>query len=534
MIKLKKIYQKTSKQTQNKLQEIFNSIDFDFNNLYSIADNKSKKRIDTYIDEWEDKGLLTGNFETLARNIKNRTRVKNSEILELLIYGAYIEEQNKLKEPELNTFKEVANYYYQEGQKEVNKTLSKKKIVSVIPDAIFLALMSMPNSKGYIWNEYIETMMKYNADQIYRQATIDLQQQKQLDITNDIYQNLIKRQQSSKLNINEDKISGDVDLTLIGINNQAKIKGIYSFDEKAKCKFVSVEDEATTKMCRSLDGQEFYIHDWNEFERYSKSNDSIRKYKCYGLVSGLNLPPINDGFHWCRSTIIYQIIDNNFVELEQNKNYDLFDNIYENEIKKHNINRLNIKHIDKKALKDILSNMEKVHKDFPQIKNKIKQIKEVKVSSRAGISIEPQTDGTYIMEININAFRDKNIAKKMYANDVKTNYHPKNGTYKDMGIHEAGHMVLNEILKKKYINQNALVTDWNNNITSQKIVSQAFNNLKISGIMQKRKALKEISMHAVKFNSNETIAEAFVDYYTNKNKATRLSKEIIDIMKGMI
>lgn len=187
----------------------------------------------------------------------------------------------------------------------MNKTLKKKKKVSVISDAIFLALIDMPNSKGYVWNEYIETIIKYNADQIYRQATIDLQQQKELDITNDIYQNLIKRQQNSKLNINGDKISGDIDLTLIGINNQAKVEGIYSFDKKAKCKFISVEDEVTTKMCHSLNGQEFYIHDWNEFERYSKSNDCIKKYRCYGLVTGLNLPPINDGFHWCRSYIVY-------------------------------------------------------------------------------------------------------------------------------------------------------------------------------------------------------------------------------------
>lgn len=147
MIELKKIYNKVSKQTQNRLQEIFDSIDFDFNNLYSITDNKTKTRINTYIEEWQDEGLLTGYFGTLAKNIKNRTRVKNSEILELLIYGAYIEEQSKVEEKELNTFKDVANYYYQQGQEEVNKTLNKKKIVSVIPDAIFLALMNIPNAK---------------------------------------------------------------------------------------------------------------------------------------------------------------------------------------------------------------------------------------------------------------------------------------------------------------------------------------------------------------------------------------------------
>ena len=156
------------------------------------------------------------------------------------------------------------------------------------------------------------------------------------------------------------------------------------------------------------------------------------------------------------------------------------------------------------------------------------------MSDKAGINVGPQTDGTYIMEININAFKDKDIAKKMYENDVKTNYHPQNSSYKDMGIHEAGHMALNEILRKKYINQNALATDWNNNITAQEIVNEAFENLKINDIMQKRKSLREISTHAVKYNANETIAEAFVDYYTNKNNARTLSKEIINVMKGMI
>ena len=273
--------------------------------MYKIANHNTKKMINTYIEELEDKGLLTGYFGTLAKNIKNRTRVKNSEILELLIYGAYIEEQKKLEEPELNIFKDVANYYYQKGQEEVNKTLKKKKIVSVIPDTIFLAMIAIPNAKGYVWKDYIEAITKYNADQIYRQTTIDLQQQKELDITNDIYQNLIKRQQTSRLNINGNKISGDVDLTLIGINNKAKLEGIYSFDDKAEVRFVSIEDEKTTKMCRSLDGQRFKVHDWNEFERYSETNGRVTKYKCYGLISGLNLPPINDHFHWCRSYIIY-------------------------------------------------------------------------------------------------------------------------------------------------------------------------------------------------------------------------------------
>lgn len=301
---LKKTYNKVSKQTQNRLQEIFDSFNITIDILYSIADTKSKRKIDTYIEEWKDKGILEGYFGMLANNIYRRTRVKNSEILELLIYGAYIEEQNKLQETELNTFKDVANYYYQQGQKEVNK----KKKASVIPDAIFLALLAMPNVKGWTYDMYIQTMLKYNADQIYRQALINLQQQKELEIDSGVFQNIIKKQQNTRLTVNGNKISGDIDLTLIGINNMAKVEGIAMEDDNAKVMFLANIDGKETEMCHSLNNQKFYINKENEFDRYygeTQKNLSIRRIKCKGLVLGLNLPPISHHFHYCRSAIQY-------------------------------------------------------------------------------------------------------------------------------------------------------------------------------------------------------------------------------------
>lgn len=143
MQKLKTIYQRTTKQTQNRLQELFDTFNFTSENIYNIADNKTKKRINTYIEQWKEQGLLKNNsyFTVLANNIYKRTKVKNSEILELLIYSAYIEEQNKLEEQEKKIMYEDANYYYQEGVKEVDK----KKKPSLIPMALFLALLDQPN-----------------------------------------------------------------------------------------------------------------------------------------------------------------------------------------------------------------------------------------------------------------------------------------------------------------------------------------------------------------------------------------------------
>ena len=526
MRELKKIYNKISKQTQNRLQEIFNSIDFDYKGLYEIVNNKTKKRVNTYIEEWKDKGLLKGYFGMLANNIYKKTRVKNSEILELLIYSAYIEEQNKLDEIELSAFKDVSNYYYKEGQEEVNKASKKRKEVSVIPDAIFLALLNMPNAKGYIWKDYIETITKYNADQIYRQCTIDIQQQKQLEITNGIYQNLIKRQQNTRLNINNDKISGNIDLTLIGINNKAKAEGMYSFDDKAKCKFISVEDEATTKMCHSLNGQEFHIHDWNEFKRYSKSNGCIKKYRCYGLVAGLNLPPINDGFHWCRSYLIYLPS----TKQENDVSFDEKDNLIINGIKILSNNELN--KINRIALLENLNRMEKTFKDFPILKNRNIKYEVIKIKDNSAMAVRPINKKCYVLEINQNVFNSK--IKEFYNLGTKKHDNPKGTTYKDIAIHETGHMVSFEIIKK--VNNNSLKAmkfDYDNNITTNNIVEKAFNNLNIYDNIKKEKLIRNISNYAMQ-DSQETIGEAFADYYRNKEKSNILSKEIVKVMKGMI
>lgn len=421
---------------------------------------------------------------------------------------------------------EDANYYYQQGQEEVNKTLKKKKVVSVIPDAIFLALMTMPNVKGYIWKDYIQAIAKYNADQIYRQATIDLQQQKQLDITKDIYQNLIKRQQNSRLNINGNKISGDADLTLIGINNKAKLEGIYSFDNKAKVQFVSVEDSKTTKMCKSLDGQRFKVHDWNEFERYSENNRRITKYRCYGLIVGLNCPPIDDHFHWCRSTVTYQVP----LQKEENVMFDEKGNIIINGIKI--LNNKQLTQINRIALLKNINNMKKVFKDFPILKNRDIKYKVVRENNDLAMAVKPTTKKGYILQINSNVF-NKNI-KEVYNVGVEQHESPKGTTYKDIGIHEAGHMASFEIIRKiNKNNLNAMSFDYDNNITTDNIVQKAFNNLKIYDTIKQEKAIRNISNYAMT-DSSETIAEAFADYYCNKEKANVLSKQIINIMKGMM
>nr|DAV86855.1 MAG TPA: hypothetical protein [Caudoviricetes sp.] len=307
MKQLKQLYNKTSKQTQNRLQELFDTFNFISENIYNIADNKTKKRINTYIEQWKEQGLLKSNnyFSVLANNIYNRTGVKNSEILQLLIYSAYIEEQNKLEEQETQIMYEDANYYYEQGQQEVNK----KKKPSILTMALFLALLDQPNYSGFNWKQYIEATIQYNTQQIYKQVILDIQQQKGLEIDSNEFQAIIQRQNNQKLKVNNDKISGALDLQMIGLNNLAIVEGIKLIaGNDAKVKFIAVKDDKTTLMCDSLNNQEFYINKKNVFDRYygeTQKDLRIERIKCQGLVLGLNLPPIQHYFHYCRSTIMY-------------------------------------------------------------------------------------------------------------------------------------------------------------------------------------------------------------------------------------
>lgn len=96
---------------------------------------------------------------------------------------------------------------------------------------------------------------------------------------------------------------------MIGLNNLVIVEGIKSISgNDAKVKFIAVEDDKTTLMCDSLNNQEFYINKENVFDRYygeTQKDLRIERIKCQGLVLGLNLPPIQHHFHYCRSTIMY-------------------------------------------------------------------------------------------------------------------------------------------------------------------------------------------------------------------------------------
>lgn len=330
-----KIYKKISSRTQDSIQDIFNSINYSYLDLNKPISTAQRKKLLRVIEEWEELGLLTGYFKYKVEELIIKRYITNEEMLDILLWGTYVKERSQLDEYEKKLFIDVGNNFYQQGIDEIKPDKSKKW--SLTWEYVW-SLLTLPNIKGDKWTTYIEAIALTYSQEIKRQAILHLQQKKKLDINNDVFQNVIRKQNNKYLSINDDKYSGAFDSQVVEIANQSLLKaGEDVGDKKLQVRFIAEMDARTTEMCESMNNMLFYVNDWNKFYRYSADDGKNVYYAVKGLVSGINLPPINNHFHYCRSTITYLIdmpreqlnknlmTNNEKSAIQQWESYDFYD-----------------------------------------------------------------------------------------------------------------------------------------------------------------------------------------------------------------
>lgn len=298
-----RIYKKTNLKTQDNIQDIFNGIDFNYMDLNKPISNNQRKKLSRVVDEWKQLELLKGYFEYKVIEILNKRYITNQEMLSILLWGAFVKERSQLDEYEEVLFNEIGQDLYKQGIDEIKPT--KKKKWSLTWEYIW-SMLCLPNVKGSSWITYIEALTLTNAQDIERQTIIQLQQNKKPNIEDDVFKNILKKQQNRYISINDDKISGALDSQVVEIANKSLLKaGEDVGQKKLRARFIAEIDDRTTKMCDGMNGMLFYVNDWNRFYRYSDDDKRDVLYTIKGLEVGANLPPINNHFHYCRSTITY-------------------------------------------------------------------------------------------------------------------------------------------------------------------------------------------------------------------------------------
>lgn len=313
--KLSTFYSKNTKinrKMYDNLQSIFDWIKFDYSELDNYASVSDIARLRTRIEDLKDKYGLEGYIGYQLTEYSRKKKLKNRDLLLALLMIEYYRQYKEQNNLETELFDEIKNVVYKQVSIQTATVLNKRPPKKIeIPEAWWLGLLLKAGYTGYEWLTYKEGTLGYNVRKLYELVLINLQQGKKLNVNSSDIDKLLKKQEKAYLGKAKDKKTrnyrneyfGSLDNYLAYLVNQIVLQAIKDQGCK-KVQFIAVLDETTTDMCASLNHQIFDTEELNIYKRYSLEDKAIVEYRTKGLEVGANLPPINNGFHYCRSTII--------------------------------------------------------------------------------------------------------------------------------------------------------------------------------------------------------------------------------------
>lgn len=257
-------------------------------NLYDYMKTKELSMFKTELEDIETSDYLQYKINQMLK----RTKIKNYEALQLLVEIAYFKSMEKSKKFEDELFSAtsiITSEIVQRESYDIKPRLRKYHLIP-LPNYLLPHLMSLPLYLGYNWEEYKLNMIQYNANKMYRNIVIDIQQNR-LDL--DRYNRTFEIERKRYLTALDNEVASlSSYVALWGMEKQG-IKQV---------QFIAVMDERTTNICQSMDRQIFNINGWNTYYRYAENNDEkTTMYKTYGLKIGENQPALH--IH-CRSILI--------------------------------------------------------------------------------------------------------------------------------------------------------------------------------------------------------------------------------------
>lgn len=296
-----KDYLRVNRETRDQIQNVFNEINIEYKDINKLVSKEQKNKLNRFILKLKEKGLLTGYFGYMARLIYSKKNVTYLEMLNIMIMACYIEQNDDLDEYNNLLFYKVCKDSYEQAMKDIEKIKKIDPISFKIP--ILYTILNIPIFNTTI-ESYLYSLALTNSEELIKQTLINMQLGKELNVDNKMYTSLFDKQNKRYININEDKISGGITNIVENITNLSYLQAGKDTNT-TECRFIAEMDKRTTQMCETLNNQIFKIDEMNVYQRYSDIDKKIVTYHTKGLIIGENLPPINNHFHWCRSTITY-------------------------------------------------------------------------------------------------------------------------------------------------------------------------------------------------------------------------------------
>ena len=183
-----------------------------------------------------------------------------------------------------------------------------------------------------------------------------------------------------------------------------------------------------------------------------------------------------------------------------------------------------VKELNYSSVSRALKSLRNMLNKYPEIN---KYVKRISTSEHGAMVFRPNEND---ISLNPKFFKDLDAYRNLIKEQVERGYWIKGTTIESDMVHESAHVLEFVFLNRNVNYKNTLQKEnaWNNCNEAEKIVLEAFNNLRAKGIIKGKKLsglIDDISRYASESYS-ETMAEAFSDCFINGDNAHEISKEI--------
>lgn len=292
---LKKYYKRFGsifEDIKHELVDLFKELDIDRSSLNSIVSSNAKRKYSRDKRDWRDLGIITPYLQFL---IDTTTKLTYSNLLKIYVLALYLKYQKKEFDECKSLLVKVANNIYRQAEKELNRKPGKDLLWKDIVDWTFILTINVT------FYEYLNILNQTASEEASRILINTIQQE--LILEDSMLDKMIKKQLHRVISVKNNRFSGLLENTSRQVGNLAYVDPF----PNQKVRFIAEMDDRTTKMCMSMNDYIFNTKDRNVFYRYSDAEKTKVKYDIYGLQLGVNLPPIMDHFHYCRSILSYQV-----------------------------------------------------------------------------------------------------------------------------------------------------------------------------------------------------------------------------------
>lgn len=301
LLNFQREHRRITNDLKTELLDFLNSVNITLADLNKRVSRREREKLDKSIRD--NAKVIKKDVFTLYKVNTKKKYPSYSEYIELMLLILYLAYMDR-------TYKASKKYLYEVGQDALKQAEEERGQPPVKPFFLTLDLIEklliVNTLQKPLW-DYLTLLKQTYEEEAYKLLLLKFQSADRLknrEITDADLRELLTKQARRLVYIHDGAESGIYVDIFRDLWHEVYIRPYK--EENPQVRFIAEVDKVTTPMCLSMANALFYTNDYNDFWRYTDDTKGLSHFRVFGLVQGVNLPPISNHFHWCRSTITYQ------------------------------------------------------------------------------------------------------------------------------------------------------------------------------------------------------------------------------------